>query len=65
MTNTIMNNRIIKLFISIISIFAAVSCGQKNVYTCQDGSRVRITAVTEDIIHVEAVPAGASFSTEP
>ncbi len=27
-----------------------------------DGSKVKVTAVTDDIIHVEAVPAGAKFS---
>ena len=32
--------------------------------TAADGTRVRVQAVTEDIFHVTAVPAGAEFSTK-
>ncbi|MCQ2147949.1 MAG: DUF5110 domain-containing protein [Bacteroidales bacterium] len=54
--------------ISMIAMSLAVillsSCSQKDIYKCQDGSKIRITAVQENIIHVEAIPKGASFSKD-
>ena len=44
-------------------ILLLAGCGSSDTFTCQDGTRVRLTAVTDKIIHVEAVPEGAKFST--
>ena len=48
---------------------AACSSGVKTTphgirLTAGDGSQVRVEVVTDDIIHVEAVPKGAKFSTK-
>jgi len=57
-----MKQRYFSFILTAFLSFAAISCSQKDVYTCQDGTKVRITAVTPEIIHVQAVPSGASFS---
>jgi len=52
-------------FISILSLAAVIcGCSSENIYKCDDGSQIRLTAVSENIIHVEAVPQGFSFSKE-
>ena len=41
----------------------AVSCGKVRTYRCDDGTSVRLSAAGADMIHVEAIPEGASFDT--
>ncbi|MCR5276514.1 MAG: DUF5110 domain-containing protein [Bacteroidales bacterium] len=41
------------------------ACTRSITFPGADEGAVRITAITDDIIHVEAVPAGASFSRTP
>ena len=48
------------LFLSLALLLAG--CAPK-AFVCKDGTQVRLTAITEDIIRVEAVPAGAAFGT--
>ena len=50
-----------RLLIPLLLILLA-GCGSSDTFTCQDGTRVRLTAVSDRIIHVEAVPEGARFS---
>ncbi|MBQ9399681.1 MAG: DUF5110 domain-containing protein [Bacteroidales bacterium] len=50
--------------LSRLFLFAALLCGctTGKVIECGNGEKVRLTAINENIIHVESVPAGASFS---
>ena len=43
-------------------LLMSAACSQ-NAINCSDGNKVRMTAVTDKIIHIEAVPKGASFGT--
>ena len=54
---------------ALLAISAACSTGAKKTshgveITAGDGTQVRVEVVTDDIIHVEAVPKGAKFSTK-
>lgn len=54
-----------KRFISItLAAVLAVSCCENSVTVRHEGGKVRLTAVNDDIIRVEAVPSGAEFSKE-
>ena len=48
----------------LLPLFALLlsACAQDAI-KCADGNMVRITAVNDDIIHIEALPAGASFTS--
>ena len=59
------------VYLMIAALMAAVSCSsgvKKTAHgvrlTAGDGTKVRVEVVTDDIIHVEAVPQGAKFSTK-
>lgn len=48
--------------LAILSIFVFALCGCKDYFTTESGEKVRLTAVTPEIIRVEAVPGDADFS---
>ena len=55
-----MKRILIPLFAAALSLAA---CSESVIYTCEDGTRIRLTPVTDEIVHVEAVSEGAEFSS--
>ena len=55
--------KIFKFVYALPLVAALISCSSNSTVVEYDGGRVRVTAVSENIIRVEAVPEGADFSS--